>query len=364
MGSLKKRDALLILTACLSIISILFTGCAARQDGPIEWQETVILDEQEYQLISVKDDLKDGERLSNIGYCDGNIYYFKERTIDSMQQYPEYYTLKCMDVETGKTEILYEAPKYHVLEDLIAAEDRLYWVETMTVDGVPKWEFSSYELETGEITVLREGISEDTSWDPIPMLCGRYILWDEHGIDGSYHYFLYSLDDKKIVKEQELDEAISDSYIGAQVYQDALVYWVKKENIYSIRSQNRVFCETEAESVRICNITNQGILWAEGGLGSKVWFIRMKNGQVIGEKEMIPCDDMFYAMLCREWIAMADDVGVARKRRYYLMNVNTGEKYRLPVEGSMFPKCSADGVLYFAGDSESHGDCILIPKLQ
>ena len=340
-----KKRLLFCILAAIMLFSM--AGCAAKEEGSINWQEVQTMTEEQYTVVRVDDSfLRTGEQLSETVYCNGRVYFFREQIIDSMRLNPEYYSVGCMDVETGETRILYEAPKYIVLQDIIAAEDKVYWVE-IDFGEESEWKIAYYDMKEENLGVVREGVmGEDTYAEPVLTLSGRYILWDEAKPDGPITSFQYSLDDGSLQKWNLLELNFYNPYIGNRVYKGEPVYLSGEEGSYEIRSREKIFHRIEVETVGAYYISEQGILWEEGEVNSKAWFVRMRNDEVIGEAQMLPFQAVSSAELYGEWITL---VNKGNQRNYYVLNINTGEQYRVPVEGFYAPRCSADGTIYFKG---------------
>ncbi len=339
----KKRLLFCILTA---VMLLFVAGCGKKEGSPINWQEIQTMEEEKYTVIRVDDSfLRTGEQLSETVYCNGRVYFFREQIIDSMRLNPEYYSVGCMDAETGETKILYEAPKYIVLQDIIAAEDKVYWVE-IDFGEASKWKIAYYDMKEEILGVVREGIMGEDTWsEPVLTLSGRYILWDEAKPDGPLTSFQYSLDDGSLQEWNQPETDFYNPYIGNRVYKGEPVYLSGEEGTYEIKSGEKIFHRIEAETVGAYYISEQGILWEEGEVNSKAWFVRMQNDEVIGEAQMLPFQSVFSIELCGEWILLKKSVN----KNYYAINVNSGEQYLVPVEGSYAPRRSADGSMYFKG---------------
>lgn len=338
----KKRLLFCILAA---IMLFYVAGCSRKEGDPITWQEIQTMEEEQYTVVRVDDSfLRTGEQLSETVYCNGRVYFFREQIIDSMRLNPEYYSVGCMDVETGETRILYEAPKYIVLQDIIAAEDKVYWVEINFGDEL-EWKIVYYDMKEETLGVVREGImGEETYAEPVLTLSGRYILWDEAKPGGAFRSFQYSLDDGSLQEWNQPETDFYNPYIGNRVYKGEPVYLSGEEGSYEIRSREKVFHQLQAEIIGDYHITEQGILWIEGEVNRKAWFVRMRNDVVSGQAQMLPFQEVFAARLYEKWILLVTD-----SKKYYVMDVNTGEQYRVPVEGFFYPRCSADGTIYFKG---------------
>ncbi len=347
-----KKGLLFCLLAAIMLFSM--AGCTAKEESPITWQDIQTMEEGEYTVVRVDDSfLRTGEQLSETVYCNGRVYFFREQIIDSMRLNPEYYSVGCMDVVTGETQILYEAPKYIVLQDIIAAEDKVYWVE-INFGEESEWKIAYYDMKKETLGVVREGVmGEDTYAEPVLTLSGRYILWDEAKPGGALRSFQYSLDDGSLQEWKYPETDFYNPYIGNRVYKGEPVYLSGEDGSYEIRSREKVFYRIEAETVGDYYLSEQGILWEEGEVNSKVWFVRMQNDAVIGEAQMLPFQSVFSIELCDEWILLKKSVN----KNYYVVNVNSGEQYLVPVEGSYAPRCSADGTMYFKG---YHGDAVLL----
>ncbi len=352
---MKKIRITFLLYCILAAITMLFSmaGCTAKEEGSINWQEVQTMTEEQYTVVRVDDSfLRIGEQLSETVYCNGRVYFFREQIIDSMRLNPEYYSVGCMDVETGETRILYEAPKYIVLQDIIAAEDKVYWVE-IDYNEASEWKIAYYDMKEEILGVVRRGVlEEDTCWEPVLTLSGRYILWDEKKPDGEYICFRYSLDDGALQEWQIQEYNLYDFFIGDCVYNGEPIFLAGKDGSFEIKSREKVYHQIDAEIVRNYSVTQQGILWMENEVNRKAWFVRMRNDVVSGQAQMLPFHEVFAAGLYEKWILLVTD-----SKKYYVMDVNTGEQYRIPVEGFFYPRCSADGTMYFKG---YHGDAVLL----
>ena len=193
-------------------------------------------------------------------YYDDKIYYsilneeiLKEDTIE----------VYSFDLKTNENKLIYQyvvdkEDKFHLMNELRATDDYLFWVE-MSVDG--RWVFKEFDLNTKETKVIREYEDEMMLGGISISLTKDFIFWYE--IVEEYEDYMiarlasYDINEKNIGFIEE-NAYIDSPYLRVSIYNNNLAFLTETEenetkiiNIYDLNT--RINSEYSIE-----NINNMG----------------------------------------------------------------------------------------------------------
>lgn len=342
------------------IVMVFLTGCSGKEKNPeIEWKPEHPLAETAYLRISLPEDR---ESVADMSYCQGTVYYFHTSPLN-MRLNPEFFSVKKFEIASESAETLYEASAGTVLQDLVAAQEELFWVEIIPENDNFYWKLVRYGINDKEIEILREGkLGEDTVAEPVLTLSGGYLLWTETDTAMTEHHYSYRFSSKTVKEEKAVLSGINP-YIGDRMLEDSLFYLAAENGMSGLWENDRRLYSSQ-EEVMGFSVTDTALLWVykqrNSGYGN-ARYVPWTQDRVPGSGTELPYEDLFTAHMFDGMIVCI----IPDKGEYYyaFLDAEMGERYTLypkPEWDNTFyyPWYSADKTVYLKGS----GDCLILKK--
>ncbi len=326
----------------------------------MNWQPEQLLEEKNYLRISLPEDK---ESVADMSYCQNAIYYFQTSPLN-MRLDPEFFKVKKYDIDTELTEILYEARAGTVLQDIVATQNQLFWVEIISENGGIFWELVGYNIVDQKVETLRHGrLGEDTLAEPVLTLSGGYLLWTETDTTLLEHHYSYDLSSRIVKEERTVSFEGTNPYIGDRMLGDSLFYLVTEDGRSELWEDDRCLYFSE-EEVMSFSVADQALLWVyqpDNSVRSNARYVPWTKGKKTGAETELPYEELFTARMFGNMIVCMISEG--ENYYYAFLDVNTGKRHVLYPKKEWnndfyYPWYSADQTVYLKG----MGDCLILKK--
>jgi len=262
---------------CILFLSlILLTGCGDKRESKEEM--IVKIDENMANELELVLEIQDGEsEYSGFStyYSSGSVLgektlnskygFFEREYMEEGAQFGYKSEIYSVNLENQEVNLLYEN-NVSILNEMVANEDYLFWVEYYPENDEMMFRIVQFELETAKEQYIITGNTTDKA-DPCLSISNQYLTWFDSDHKGNATLVCYDIEKGQIRQSESVNCKLFNVYSRPYIVNGAVTFFKTDNNDlricrYSLDKNKDIFnIIIESEDVVACFSNEEWVGW-------------------------------------------------------------------------------------------------------